>query len=293
MAWLHLQTKLGLSNPGELELALEELGAVSVSLQDAGDEPLLEPAPGETPLWSSTIVTALFPEDSEATDISAALTSLIATDQLQFTQIADDDWQQNWRQELKAQCFGESLWVVPDEHSKVPAGSTLVTLQPGLAFGTGEHPTTAMCLAWLESTIGPKDTVLDYGCGSGLLGIAALALGARAVLATDIDEQALDSTRNNAKNNACGDRLRAVHAKVLDNPDRFDVLVANILSGTLIELGPHIELLMRPGARMAITGILAEQADEVANAWSDWADMRVSMHTDNWVLLTGTKHADT
>jgi ribosomal protein L11 methyltransferase len=292
MAWLQLETKLGQSEPGRLETALEELGAVSISLRDAGDEPLLEPAPGETPLWSSSIVTALFPEGTQAAGISAALTSLIEAKYLRYTKITDNDWQKNWQQSLKAQQFGKCLWVVPHKHSATPAGSVVVRLQPGLAFGTGEHPTTAMCLEWLESTIGPEDTVLDYGCGSGLLGIAAAALGASAVWATDIDDQALAATRNNAKNNACGDRLRAVEAKVLDNPNQFDVLVANILSGTLIELGPNIEPLMQAGARMAITGILAEQAEDVANAWSSWADMRVSMHRDNWVLLTGTKHAN-
>ena len=289
MTWLQLKTKLGQTDPGALEAELEKLGAVSIALHDAGDEPLLEPAPGETPLWSKTLVSALFPPDAEPRLLSAALGDLVDTSELRYSNIEDADWQANWQQRLTARQFGERLWVVPNNHEHAPAGAALVRLEPGVAFGTGEHATTALCLEWLDSAVRDGDLALDYGCGSGLLAIAALALGARFAWATDIDTQALDATLNNAKNYGCDDRLRAVHPDVVDNSQQFDLLVANILSGTLVELGPTMETLMRPGARLAITGILANQADNVAAAWAGWANMQVTKQIGNWVLLTGTK----
>ncbi|MDP6436085.1 MAG: 50S ribosomal protein L11 methyltransferase [Gammaproteobacteria bacterium] len=289
MGWLQLETSVGQSEPGILEAELEKLGAISITLRDAGDEPLLEPAPGETPLWSSTRVSALFPDDAEPEKLSAALHDLIDASELNYTRIEDIDWQTSWQQRLSARRFGERLWVVPHDHEQTPAGSAVVRLEPGLAFGTGEHATTALCLEWLDANIREGDRVLDYGCGSGVLAIAALALGAASVCAVDIDTQALDATRNNAINNGCDDRLRAVHPNVVDNSQRFDVLVANIVSGTLIELGTALEGMMRPGARLASAGILAHQADDIAAAWSGWANMRVTQQRRNWVLMTGTK----
>ena len=291
MPWLQLETRSGQANPAELEARLEALGAVSVALRDAGDQPLLEPKPGETPLWSSTIVTALFPANVLAGELSAALGELIDPDDLRFTEVEDQDWQAAWRQELKARQFGRRLWVVPTD-AEAPRDAAVVKPDPGLAFGTGEHATTAMCLAWLDEVIKSGDSVLDYGCGSGLLALAALQLGATEACATDIDPQALEATRRNAAANGCADRLRAVGPELVDNTHRFDVLVANILSGTLIELGPVIEPLVRPGARLALTGILAEQADEVAQAWSGWATLHVDRQVREWVLLTGVKNPE-
>lgn len=289
MGWLQLETRVGQSDPGLLEAELEKLGAISITLRDAGDEPLLEPAPGETPLWSSTRVSALFPGEANPEELSAALGDLVEASELSYIRIDDIDWQRDWQHELRARRFGERLWVVPQDHGETPAGAAVVRLEPGLAFGTGEHATTAMCLEWLDDAVREGDRVLDFGCGSGLLAIAALKLGAASACAVDIDTQALDATRNNAINNGCDDRLRAVQPDVVDNSQQFDVLVANILSGTLRELGPTLARLMRPGARLAIAGILAHQAGDVAAAWAGWVDMRVTRQRRNWVLMTGNK----
>jgi ribosomal protein L11 methyltransferase len=289
MPWLQLQTVVGQQQPEVLELALEALGAVVVSFSDAGNEPILEPGPGETPPWSSTIVAALFPPDFNAEQLSEALAPLVEGSHLTFSIIEDRDWQAEWRSTLEPVCFGSKLWVVP-EGQTAPRNGAIVSLSPGMAFGTGEHPTTAMCLEWLDGLPLENQAVLDYGCGSGLLAIAALALGAGYAKAVDIDPQALEATRNNADRNQCLDRLNVSFPEEISDARQYDVLVANILSGTLIKLGPEIRELLAPGARLALAGILAHQATEVKTAWEEWAKLEVSNQIDDWVLLTGQKH---
>ena len=292
MPWLQLETEAGQQNPESMEPVLESLGAVAVYFRDAGDEPILEPAPGETPSWSSTIVTALFPEGTQAADLTRALAGIIDAGQLNFAVVEDRDWHAEWRNTLQPLQFGNRLWVVPDGMNAPDGGNerACVYLSPGMAFGTGEHPTTAMCLKWLDAQELANTAVLDYGCGSGLLAIAALALGADYVQAVDIDPQALEATRCNATDNACLDRLNVSFPEEINDSRKYDVLVANILSGTLVELGPVIRELMSPGARLALSGILATQADQVQSAWSDWAILEVASQIDDWILLTGCKH---
>jgi ribosomal protein L11 methyltransferase len=163
-------------------------------------------------------------------------------------------------------------------------------MTPGLAFGTGEHPTTAMCLKWLESQPLSGCRILDYGCGSGLLAIASVALGADEACAVDIDAQALAATADNAEKNGCWEKLIVCCPEEIETGRQYDVLVANILSGTLIELGPLISKLLLPNARLALSGILKDQAEAVCAAWSDWAELAAAMQDQNWVLLTGRKH---
>lgn len=288
MPWLQLETKAGQERPEQLEPALEELGAVAIWLRDAGDEPILEPAPGATPQWSSTIVTALFPSGTSAAELAGALAGVVDASELQFAIIEDRDWQAEWQTTLQPQCFGDRLWVVPD-NCRIEHPGTVVEMSPGLAFGSGEHPTTAMCLEWLTRLNLAGRSVLDYGCGSGLLAIAALALGAESASGVDIDPQALDATRNNAVKNSCLDRLEVCQPAETGTRPRYDVLVANILSGTLIDLGAQIGSLMRANAPLALTGILAEQANDVRIAWADWAELEIGNQIDDWVLLTGRK----
>jgi ribosomal protein L11 methyltransferase len=290
MAWLQLETDLGDREPNSIETLLEELGAVAITLQDAGDHPLLEPAPGETPIWPTVILTALFPEDINEVSLVSALDAHFSPDTLQFTHIEDQNWQANFERDLKPRRFGRRLWITPDSKASLPADSVAIELSPGLAFGSGEHPTTAMCLSWVDGLDLQNAQVLDFGCGSGILGLAAASLGAKTVLMTDNDPQALTAAAENTAKNGLEDRIHIELAAKIEDSVRYDILLANILSGTLIELGPRLDRLMRPGARMAITGILAEQAEQVCTAWSGWADMTVGDQSDGWVLLTGSKN---
>ena len=289
MSWLQLETIIGQQRPETLEPVLEELGATAVWFRDAGEEPILEPKPGETPLWSATIVAALFPEDTDPEMLAAALQDVVEGSELSFTRIDERDWQADWQKTLRPLRFGDRLWVVPDGIAFNKPGIG-VRMTPGLAFGTGEHPTTAMCLNWLESQPLSGCSVLDYGCGSGLLAIASLALGADEACAVDIDAQALAATRNNAEKNSCSEKLVVCCPEEIAAGRQYDVLVANILSGTLIELGPVISKLLHSNARLALSGILEDQAEAVCAAWSDWAALKTSMQDQNWVLLTGRKH---
>ncbi|MEE4185342.1 MAG: 50S ribosomal protein L11 methyltransferase [Gammaproteobacteria bacterium] len=290
MAWLQLETVNGQADTAPLEAACTELGAVAISLRDAADSPILEPAPGTTPAWPATILTALFPAELGQADIEAALAPLLPAHELKFMLLADRDWQADWQATLQPRQFGDRLWVVPPALEAPAAAATVVRLQPGLAFGTGEHATTAMCLRWLEAGSLAGRQVLDYGCGTGLLSIAALALGAAEATAVDIDPQALAATRANAENNGCGDKLRVAAAGEVATDARYDVLVANILSGTLIELAPQLAGYLRPGAAVALTGILARQANLVIAAWQRYAELAVHEHVDDWVLLSGYTH---
>jgi ribosomal protein L11 methyltransferase len=290
MAWLQLETDLGNTEADSIERLLEELGALAITLKDAGDHPLLEPAPGETPIWPTIILTALFPEDISEASLVKALGTQFSPENLQFSRIEDQNWQANFEHDLQPRRFGRRLWVTPDNNESLPADSVAITLTPGLAFGSGEHPTTAMCLNWLDGLNLQGTRVLDFGCGSGILGLAAAALGAKIVLMTDNDPQALTAAADNAGKNELQERVHIELAAKIEDSVRYDILLANILSGTLIELGPNLDGLMRPGARMAITGILAEQAEEVCAAWSGWADMTVGDQIDGWVLLTGSKN---
>lgn len=289
MPWLQLETEVGQQQPEVLELALEAAGAVAVWFSDAGDEPILEPGPGETPSWSSTIVTALFPADTATEPLISSLTTLVEGSKINFHTVEDRDWQANWNDTLQAVQFGSSLWVVPEGHA-APETGVIVSLSPGMAFGTGEHPTTAMCLEWLDEQSLDEKTVLDYGCGSGLLAIAAVALGATLAQAVDIDPQALAATRSNAERNNCLEKLNVCFPEEIGDAQQYDVLVANILSGTLIKLGPVIQDLLRPGAPIALAGVLADQSAGVIAGWANWADLRVGKQIDSWVLLTGQKH---
>ena len=289
MAWLHLETRHGQRQTATLELMLEELGAVAVWLTDAADEPLPEPAPGETPQWSSTIVSALFPPETRECELAEALGAAVEGRELNFARLEDRDWLDAWQQNLRPLVFGERLHVLPPDTTPAAHGVS-VWLAPGMGFGTGEHPTTAMCLEWLSEQELAHTKVLDYGCGSGLLAIAALRLGAATACAVDIDPQALTATRENGLANDCLDRLSVNSPEEICHVAEYDLLLANILSRTLIALGPTLERQMRPGARLALSGILAGQVRSVQNAWAAWAALDIDRQVGDWVLLTGQKH---
>ena len=285
-SWLQATVDSPQAAVAAVEAKFEHLGALVTWTQGADDEEILEPAPGATPLWAAVRVTALLPAATPRERVMAAFPGA----RLHFEIVADRDWDAEWRRTLKPLRFGQRLWVCPvGQACPDPAGIS-VLLEPGLAFGTGTHPTTAMCLTWLDSQPLAGLHVLDYGCGSGILAIGALALGARAAAAVDIDPQALLATRDNAVRNGCAERLTVgVPAELLPASPRtaFDVLVANILSGSLVRLAPELHRFAGAATRVALSGILADQAAEVIAAFRPWAPLTITDEQGGWVLLAG------
>ena len=292
MPFLQLTLDIGRAAPEPCEDVLFDLGALSVTLEDAADDPVLEPAPGETPLWPTIRIKALFPADADRDGIRGAVARhLPHAAAPRFEEVADKAWEREWLKDFGPMRFGRRLWVCP---GGLPAGSVdavRVELDPGLAFGTGTHPTTAMCLDWLDGHELAGRDVVDYGCGSGILAIAALKLGAVRALAVDIDPQALIATRENAQRNQVVSGLTVTGDAAL--PDRStDLLIANILAGPLVDLAPGFAAAVRPGAAIILSGILAEQADAVTAAYRAWFDIALTATREGWGLLSGRRRAD-
>lgn len=280
-------------HPDFAEEILLAHGAQAVSQVDAADDPVLEPGPGETPLWPLTRTTGLFEEDADLAPAIAALretlpdgTAAIITS----AALEDQEWVRVWLRDWQPLRFGARLWVTPgakrDEITQPDA--IVVTLDPGLAFGTGTHPSTALCLDWLAAADLAGRTVLDYGCGSGLLGIAALKLGAARVTAVDIDPQALTATRENAAANGVADRIEALAAADYA-PRPHDVVLANILAGPLVALAPRLSASLAPGGMLLLAGLLASHADEVARAYAATCDLAPRAAREGWVRLEGRR----
>jgi len=262
MPWLQLTLNTDRQQAPFVEALFEELGALSVTYGDAGDQPLLEPGPGETPLWSQTRVTALFDGETDPALLRAALSNALSKSAFQSLQqetLEDQVWERAWLDDFHPMRFGERLWVCPNGQRPSQEDAVVLDLDPGLAFGTGTHPTTALCLRWLDRAALNGKRVLDYGCGSGILAIAAAVLGAESVTAVDHDPQALEATRDNAVKNGVLERIRALPPE--QTPETgFDIVLANILAGTLIDLAPQLQPRVNPGGQLLLSGILEGQA---------------------------------
>lgn len=291
MPFLQLTLDIATADPAPYEDALFGLGALSVTLEDAADDPVLEPAPGETPLWPTRVVKALFEATIDRHALAHSLArTLPGAPPPHFESIADRAWEREWLRDFKPMRFGRRLWVCP---GGLPAGdpeAVRIELDPGLAFGTGTHPTTALCLEWLDRRDLRGLELVDYGCGSGILAIAALKLGAARAHAVDIDPQALVATRDNARRNGTATGLHISGDLHLE--DRFcDVLVANILAGPLVELAPSFAAAVRSGGELALSGILVAQAESVTAAYRPWFDIGPSATREGWALLSGRRLA--
>jgi ribosomal protein L11 methyltransferase len=289
--YLSLSVDLNGIDPQAAEEACFAAGAVSVTLTDAVDDAILEPAPGEIRLWPQTVMQALFPAvaaSPEAIVVLAHALQLPASS-IRVERIADRVWEREWLKDFHAMQFGRRLWVVPN-HEPAPAdpAAVMVRLDPGLAFGTGTHPSTALCLTWLDSRLPTNATVIDYGCGSGVLAVAAARLGARAVHAFDIDPQALIATGDNAAANDVAPLIQ-IHAAADALPQQVDVLMANILAGTLIELAPQLCSRLLPGGQLVLAGILKQQVHEVLAGFAPWLTLRVFAERDGWSALCGQR----
>ena len=325
MTFYEIEFPLAALSVESVEAALEELGASSITFVDRGDEPVLEPKPGEFRLWSDTLVRALFQaptalqapdafqssaaaESSDAADAArklAALASVLGphvTDTARVRAVKDQDWERVWLTDWKSLRFGRRLWVCPTaaEPPDDP-DAVVVRLDPGLAFGTGTHPTTALCLQILDSLPVAGRNVIDYGCGSGILGIAALKLGAAHVTAVDLDPQALLATRDNAMRNGVSANID-VQGVDMGGADREGAgpqgglrpaycVMANILAGPLIELAPTLTAACEPGGFLLLSGLLKTQAYEVKAAYAHGFDMVQVVERDDWCCIYSRRGA--
>ena len=296
MAWQRVAVSVVGEHAEALADALEAQGAIAVELADddaqtASERPIFGEPGAESALWKHCRLTALFPEDSDA---SSCLERALAQSQTpalaaaSLDRVDDIDWVAHTQGQFNPIHVGRRLWIVPTWHAPPHPEAINLVLDPGAAFGTGSHPTTRLCLHWLERNVGPDDSVLDYGCGSGILAIAALKLGARAAVGVDVDPLALEASSYNARRN--GVALRVVSAAVaLDIAAHLTV--ANILANPLRMLAPLIAAHTRADGRIALSGILEDQAAEVVAAYAPWARLSVDAREDGWVLLAGTRRA--
>ncbi len=278
MSWYQLSFPVRRPEAHALTEQLEGAGALAVTLEDLGDEPLFEPPPGHTPLWERMRLSALFETRAQAEEAARRA----GVPSYHIALIEDKDWQAACRQDFPSLRFGR-LEICPSWQTPDPRAVT-VLLDPGLAFGTGAHPTTALCLAWIEQQDLEGKVLIDYGCGSGILAIAAAKLGAEA-WAVDIDPQALEATARNAERNAVS--IHTCPPQALP-PIRAHALVANILAGPLMELAPAFAGHLLPGGGLALSGILAEQAGRVAAAYRPWFSLETALQ-GGWARLSGTR----
>ncbi|MFM8518519.1 MAG: 50S ribosomal protein L11 methyltransferase [Nevskiaceae bacterium] len=271
-------------------------GAVSVVLTDCRDDAILEPAPGEVRLWPSTRLQALYTEPLSAAAVAQLAADIgCAPSRLALSEIADRVWEREWLRDFQPMRFGERLRICPSHAQVEEPNAVIVRLDPGLAFGTGTHPTTRLCLEYLDARSASdaravRDTslVIDYGCGSGVLAIAALRLGAQRAIAYDIDPQALTATRDNALANDVAQSL-TIASDAPEPPLAAELLLANILSGPLCELAPRLASLLAPGGELVLAGLLEEQAAEVITAYRPWLTLHRWRSLDGWVCLAGTR----
>lgn len=271
---------------------LEKLGALAVSYFDGANEPLLEPLPGTTPLWNKVKVVGLFEEGADLNYLRKTLFDFLPDLSLQVSTLADQEWSRVWLEHFKPMRFGNHFWVAPHEHPEVAAlekEAIVLKLDPGLAFGTGTHPTTALCLQWLSNHPPQGQYVIDYGCGSGILGIGALLLGAEHVDAIDYDPQALISTKENAKRNQIAQRITVYQPEAFQGATPAQTVLANILAEPLIELSSRLRELTAIGGHLVLSGLLTNQAEKVQAAYQDWFSFEPVKSLEEWALLVGQR----
>jgi len=290
LSWIEITVPAPAAEVERTSDALEAAGASAVTVRDAADQPLYEPGPGETPLWAEAQVVGLFPGDADPTGIRAALALSLGRipEGTSASEVPDQEWTRAWMDDFQPMRFGQRLWICPSWADAPDPEAVNLRLDPGLAFGSGTHATTALCLQWLDAHPPEDRTVLDYGAGSGVLAVAAALLGARDVLAVDNDPQAVTATPENARANGVSDRVRS-HGVEDDPGGTADLVIANILAGTLQELASYLASRTAPGGDLVLSGILEEQAEAVAASYAPWFEMGPPVEQDGWVRLDGRR----
>ncbi len=296
--WISVTLEADASHAEALSEALLAAGAISVSVEDAQAGTALEtprfgePGSPTTPLWEDSRVVALFDPPASRDDLRAGIAAAVRTagiaqlPEISFAEVAEQDWVRLTQSQFEPIRISGRLWIVPSWHTAPDPTAINLELDPGLAFGTGSHPTTRLCLEWLEREIRPGSTLLDYGCGSGILGIAALKLGAADVLGVDIDASAITAAADNAARNQVSMRLAHSSAALSET---FDRVVANILTNPLMLLAPLLSARLKPGGKLALSGVLESQAGQVIAAYAPYLPLTVGATRDGWVRLEGSK----
>ena len=294
MQWIQLIIPCSRLYSADVESAALEAGALSVTLQDAADQPILEPAVGETPLWDDCVMTALFSSKIDTNNVNEQMTTYLSgTINARWEQLEDKDWSQEWKQHFQPLKCGDRLWICPSWIAPPDLNAVNLILDPGLAFGTGSHPTTHLCLRWLDQQDLKGKIVIDYGCGSGILGIAALLLGAKQVIAVDNDPQALLASRDNAqRNNIAASRLSTYLPDDVPATICADVMVANILASPLISLAPKLCAMTKPKGLLCLAGLLENQIDAVSEPYLEQFTFSSPSIESEWAQL-GAQKLDT
>ncbi len=291
MPWLQLKFDSSPEQVDHVSDLLTELGAAAVTFEDGADQPLFEPDPGETRLWNNTRIIGLFDANVDMPAIIEQLKQSLgeqAPQQVQVNPLEDKDWIRAWMDTFKPMRFGQNLWICPSWHTPNEPNAVNVMLDPGLAFGTGTHPTTALCMEWLDANPPVDLKVIDFGCGSGILAIAAALLGATHVEAVDHDPQAVLATNDNAEKNKVSDKINALLPRQFEDTPA-DLILANILANPLLELAPRFAGLLKPGGQIVLSGILAEQAGQILQCYEEWFELQPPAQQDDWVRIDGVR----
>jgi ribosomal protein L11 methyltransferase len=296
MAWVEISLSVIREQAEAAEQALENQGALAITLEDEADVPVLEPALGTAPLWPVVHIRGLFELEANR---SAILSVLLASnvmqrpDAISWREVADQDWERAWMDRFQPMQFGRHLWIVPTGmQGPEDPDAVQLKLDPGLAFGTGTHPTTSLCLEWIDGLDFSGLRVLDFGCGSGVLGIAAALKGAASVVCVDNDPQALLATADNAQRNGVEAQIACYlpEAWLKARPEgQYDIILANILAGPLIQLAPQLTARLKPAAHIVLSGILENQADEVAAAYAARCGTLQRAQCEEWLRLSGQR----
>lgn len=291
MPWLQLTFETTQEDADQFSDLLSEAGANAVTFLDSADQPLYEPPVGETPLWSRTRTIGLFDATADMPAVLEHIRQAIAPKPLpdhRISPLEDKDWEREWMDNFKPMPFGQRLWIVPSWTQPPHPEAINILLDPGLAFGTGTHPTTDLCLQWLDANGADHAEVIDYGCGSGILAVAAAKLGAGHVWAVDNDPQALIATRDNAEKNGVTDNITVVLPGALPEV-KTPLLLANILAQPLMAFAERFAAHVSPGGHIVLSGILTEQAEQVAASYRPWFAMEAPVYKAEWVRLSGRR----
>ena len=291
MDWMQLTLKTSKDQADFVSEILMGLDSVSVTFSDSQDDAIFEPPVGSTPLWQHVTITALFDLEVDQDHVGHVLSQICNIDQINFELLKDRVWEDECKKDFHAMQFGQRIWICPswEDSASLPDNAIVIDMDPGLAFGTGTHQTTDLCLQYLDANMPVGYTVIDYGSGTGILAIAAIKLGAVSVVAVDNDPQAVTATINNINANQCQDQISVIHTQDEGQLDKVDLLIANILANPLVGLCEHFSNLVKQGGKIALSGILKDQLPMVLEAYGEYFEALEVEKKDEWCRVNGKR----